>query len=72
MAKHGGVRMIYESTYYNPNYLSHHGVKGIKWGVRKYQNPDGSLTAEGKKKISEQIANIKRCISFRRLSKSRF
>lgn len=28
-------------------YLAHHGTKGQKWGVRRYQNPDGSLTAEG-------------------------
>lgn len=30
--------------------LSHHGIKGQKWGVRKYQNADGSLTAEGKRR----------------------
>ena len=32
------------------NELYHHGIKGQKWGVRRYQNSDGSLTAEGKKK----------------------
>lgn len=29
------------------NSLEHHGVKGQKWGLRRYQNPDGSLTPEG-------------------------
>lgn len=34
-----------------PNlYLEHHGIKGMKWGVRRYQNPDGSLTAAGKQR----------------------
>lgn len=31
------------------DYLVHHGVKGQKWGVRRYQNTDGSLTAAGKR-----------------------
>lgn len=35
-------------------YLAHHGVKGMKWGVRRYQNLDGSLTAAGKKRRSQE------------------
>lgn len=31
-------------------YLMHHGIKGMKWGIRRYQNPDGSLTDEGKRR----------------------
>ena len=30
--------------------LRHHGIKGQKWGVRRFQNKDGSLTADGKKR----------------------
>lgn len=28
-------------------YLAHHGIKGQKWGIRRYQNPDGTYTPEG-------------------------
>ena len=31
-------------------YLAHHGIKGQKWGVRRFQNPDGSYTEEGKRR----------------------
>lgn len=37
-------------TYY-VNELYHHGIKGQKWGVRRYQNPDGTLTQEGKDRL---------------------
>lgn len=30
--------------------LQHHGIKGQRWGVRRYQNPDGTLTAEGRQR----------------------
>ena len=32
------------------NHLEHHGIVGMKWGVRRYQNYDGSLTAAGKRR----------------------
>lgn len=34
----------------NERELYHHGIKGQKWGIRRYQNPDGTLTALGRKR----------------------
>ena len=31
--------------------LTHHGIKGQRWGIRRYQNPDGTLTDAGRKKL---------------------
>lgn len=42
---------------YNNDYLEHHGILGQKWGVRRYQNRDGSLTPAGKKRIYAQGAD---------------
>lgn len=34
--------------------LAHHGIKGMKWGVRRFQNADGSLTPAGKKRYGSE------------------
>jgi hypothetical protein len=34
----------------NKTYLVHHGIKGQRWGVRRYQNENGTLTSDGKKR----------------------
>lgn len=39
------------------NELYHYGVKGMKWGIRRYQNADGSLTAEGRKRAKQEYKN---------------
>lgn len=53
-AKHssigGNMNYIYGNTLVlgDSSYLEHHGIKNQKWGVRRFQNPDGSLTAAGR------------------------
>lgn len=37
-----------------PNELYHHGIKGQKWGVRRFQNKDGSLTNAGRERYTKQ------------------
>lgn len=35
--------------------LYHHGIKGQRWGIRRYQNPDGTLTEAGKKRYDRDV-----------------
>jgi len=46
----GNMNYIYGNTLVlgDSSYLEHHGIKNQKWGVRRFQNPDGSLTAAGR------------------------
>ena len=39
--------------------LYHWGIKGMKWGVRRFQNKDGSLTAKGRKRYNDEAEKLK-------------
>lgn len=47
-----------DSIEFTDDELAHYGTKGMKWGVRRYQNKDGSLTTAGKKRYAKLEAEM--------------
>lgn len=47
-----------DGKFINEAELYHWGIKGMKWGVRRYQNSDGSLTAAGRKRYTDKDGNL--------------
>lgn len=54
---------------YPDNYLAHHGILGMKWGVRRYQNADGSRTDAGKKREKEAYISDKTVKTYNKLKR---
>ena len=55
--------------YTTENYLAHHGIKGQKWGIRRFQNADGSYTEAGKKRYGIDTNSERKQIDSRKVKK---
>lgn len=49
---------MWEYNYTESDELSHHGILGMKWGVRRYQKKNGSLTSSGRKRYSTDDRDV--------------
>lgn len=66
------ISTIYTGTYQEPEWkeLKHWGIKGMKWGIRRYQNEDGTLTPEGKRRY-HTVSEFKNWQDFNRIGNKR-
>ncbi len=51
-----------------PNELMHYGIRGQKWGIRRFQNPDGTLTAAGRRRYGT-VENLERGMTLKQANK---